>query len=165
MLKRSSSLRQTSSLKSASQLKNSTTLKAKSNLTSSGGGLRSYSTLRQGESKLKTNSYKRTKTSSTGGYAAMPKRNVQNQAVIDQCCRPTCEICSNPCGGEPHHIISRGAGGADIPENLIQLCGHCHRAVHSGRLAEERLLWAVAHRYMTTPTAIRNIIEAASSHY
>ena len=34
-----------------------------------------------------------------------------------------------------HHIVSRGAGGTNNPENLMSLCVKCHRAYHQiGRL-------------------------------
>ena len=154
MLKRTSTLKQGSSLQSSSQLKNNTNLRSSSNLKTN-GRLQAFSTLSRGESRLKIKSYKRGESSPlTGGY-------MRSQSTIDACRRSTCEICGKPCCGEPHHIISRGAGGADIPENLIQLCGNCHRDVHSGRLAEDGLLWAVAHRYFITPTEVRNIIRKA----
>lgn len=33
-----------------------------------------------------------------------------------------------------HHILSRGAGGSDDPDNIIHLCFECHRKVHDGVL-------------------------------
>ena len=146
-------LKRTSSLKSTSRLKNNTTLHKSSNF-SPNSTLRSFSTLNRGQSQLKA----KTHNKSAGGSS---KSHTRHQDVINACKKPTCEICGKPCCGEPHHIISRGAGGTDIPENLIQLCGNCHRNVHSGRMDEDRLLWAVAHRYFTTPTEVRKIIRAA----
>lgn len=94
----------------------------------------------------------------------MPKHGrIQNQAVIDACRRPTCEVCGRPAGGEPHHIISRGAGGPDIPENLIQLCKTCHMRAHNGQLKKEKILWTIASRFRTTPSNILAKIEAARS--
>ena len=41
--------------------------------------------------------------------------------------------CQN-CGGmqrlEVHHQLFRSHGGADDPNNLITLCGECHKVVH-----------------------------------
>lgn len=37
------------------------------------------------------------------------------------------------CGTKPsdaHHITTRGAGGDDVPENLMPLCSHHHREWH-----------------------------------
>lgn len=31
----------------------------------------------------------------------------------------------------PHHVISRGAGGPDVPENLLPLCAGHHQRVHA----------------------------------
>jgi hypothetical protein len=40
---------------------------------------------------------------------------------------PRCEACGNQCGGDPHHLKTRGAGGTDDHSNLLRLCGYCHR--------------------------------------
>lgn len=45
--------------------------------------------------------------------------------------KPFCEICGKRTNIEPHHINTRGSGGGDIRENLIQLCTDCHIATHS----------------------------------
>jgi hypothetical protein len=34
-------------------------------------------------------------------------------------------------GLDPHHIVPRGAGGDDVPENLITLCRHHHNLVQT----------------------------------
>ena len=33
---------------------------------------------------------------------------------------------------QAHHIVPRGAGGPDVPENLITLCRPCHGVMHPG---------------------------------
>ena len=43
---------------------------------------------------------------------------------------PVCEACGNPAPGGPHHIRTRGSGGGDTSENLLQLCGYCHQMIH-----------------------------------
>ena len=50
---------------------------------------------------------------------------------------------------EVHHIRSRGAGGDDVPENLINLCvgpaaNDCHGQAHNGSIARETLREIVA---------------------
>ena len=42
-----------------------------------------------------------------------------------------CEICGQAARRFPHHLKTRGAGGDDIPENLISLCMIHDRMVHS----------------------------------
>lgn len=81
---------------------------------------------------------------------ASANRSVRMQSVIDACRKKTCELCGSPCAGEPHHIKTRGAGGSDVPENLVQLCGRCHRAAHDGKIPKERLLRIVARRLRIT---------------
>ena len=39
-----------------------------------------------------------------------------------------CEVCSGPA--EPHHIVSRGAGGREEAWNLLYLCRMHHRHCH-----------------------------------
>lgn len=104
---------------------------------------------------------KKQKRSQPIGVALANRGRIKSQAVIDACRRPTCEVCGRPVGGEPHHIISRGAGGPDIPENLIQLCKTCHIHAHNGQLKKEKILWTIASRFHTTPTKILEKIEAA----
>jgi len=42
---------------------------------------------------------------------------------------------------ERHHLVRRSQGGDDVPENIVPLCGACHRKLHDGRpaLAQMRL--------------------------
>jgi len=42
---------------------------------------------------------------------------------------------------ELHHLIRRSQGGDDVPDNIVPLCGACHRKLHDGRpgLAHLRL--------------------------
>ena len=40
---------------------------------------------------------------------------------------PACSQESQP----PHHIRTRGAGGLDVPENLLALCVQHHRMAHN----------------------------------
>lgn len=44
-----------------------------------------------------------------------------------------CQICGDvrPRSMEEHHILPRRFGGDDHEENLVTLCGSCHRAVES----------------------------------
>ncbi len=41
-----------------------------------------------------------------------------------------CAACGDWQNVSGHHIKSRGAGGHDIPENLIPLCIRCHTEIH-----------------------------------
>lgn len=46
-----------------------------------------------------------------------------------------CQICGrSDLAIHAHHIRSRGAGGADTPENLVWVCAECHTRIHAARL-------------------------------
>ncbi|MGB9859855.1 MAG: HNH endonuclease signature motif containing protein, partial [Moorellaceae bacterium] len=85
-------------------------------------------------------------------------RRVENSKTIQAMTKPYCELCGQQAYGEPHHIKTRGSGGGDIPENLIQLCWEHHVAVHSSHLSREDLVAVVAAREGKTPEEICRII-------
>lgn len=86
--------------------------------------------------------------------------SIRMQVVIDACRKKTCELCGRPCAGEPHHIKTRGAGGSDVPENLIQLCGRCHRAAHDGKIPKEQLQRIVARKLGITEAELQGRLAA-----
>lgn len=49
-----------------------------------------------------------------------------------------CELCGKNGPTEKHHIKSRGAGGDDVKENLIEVCRICHIKIHSGNIRKEK---------------------------
>lgn len=56
----------------------------------------------------------------------------------------TCELCGIFGYTERHHIKTRGSGGGDEPENLIDLCWKCHHEkVESGKVPQD-LLFGIA---------------------
>ncbi|WP_027093001.1 HNH endonuclease signature motif containing protein [Cohnella thermotolerans] len=71
----------------------------------------------------------------------------------------TGEICDHPAEGEPHHIKTRGAGGSDVRENLIQLCGEHHRLAQDGKIDRNELIRIVAKREGKTSEEIAAIIQ------
>lgn len=83
---------------------------------------------------------------------------VEDPDVIKAARKNYCELCGRPAYKEPHHIKSRGAGGGDIPENLIQLCAEHHFAAHTGNLPRGDLVKIVAVRENKTPEEICQII-------
>lgn len=82
------------------------------------------------------------------------QKRVQDTTAIESVRTKYCEYrdpetgirCNNPVFGQPHHIKSRGAGGDDIRENLISLCGECHQKAHSGNISRQTLVQIVAER-------------------
>jgi 5-methylcytosine-specific restriction endonuclease McrA len=60
-------------------------------------------------------------------------RRVKNLRAVNTARRERCELCASKNGGmHIHHVKSRGAGGNDVPENLVCLCWRCHDEVHRG---------------------------------
>ncbi len=43
-----------------------------------------------------------------------------------------CQACGQREQLEVHHLQHRSQGGSDAADNLIVLCGPCHRAAHRG---------------------------------
>lgn len=70
----------------------------------------------------------------------------KNKKLIDNK-KHNCEYCGKKnCYTNTHHIRSKGAGGDDIEENLIELCGACHAKAHSGEISKQELLKIVKER-------------------
>jgi len=93
----------------------------------------------------------------------VPKlKRIEDRKAIAEERKPYCEVCGAPGHGEPHHIITRGSGGPDIPENLIQLCYTCHYGrVPSGELDQFQLLLYVARRMGLTYTEVSERVRRA----
>lgn len=72
---------------------------------------------------------------------AFPKNaRVKNKKLIDNK-KHNCEFCGKKnCYTNKHHIKTKGSGGDDTEDNLIELCGSCHRLVHDGIIKKEELL-------------------------
>lgn len=58
-----------------------------------------------------------------------PKRIVNNK-LIKEVRKQPCAICGTRIGIDVHHIISRGAQGDDVPDNLLPLCRRDHQTLH-----------------------------------
>ena len=41
-----------------------------------------------------------------------------------------CVLCDNTSGLQIHHVVHRGQGGSDNPQNLVTLCRRCHIFIH-----------------------------------
>ena len=157
MLKQKTPLRRTGGLKAKTQLKAKTGLKANSSLKSN-SSFKCNKKLNS-TAKLKSYGYKKTVKDDTINLAFPKFARIRNQETIEQCKLPNCEICGRETNNEPHHIITRGAGGPDIAENLIQLCPSCHTKAHSGRYSKEKLFNIVARRLKTTREQIEEKIK------
>ena len=78
---------------------------------------------------------------------AFPKNvRVKNKKIISKK-KHNCEYCGKKnCYTNTHHIKSKGSGGDDTENNLIELCSNCHRKVHDGLISKQELLKIVKRR-------------------
>lgn len=101
--------------------------------------------------------------SDDGDPMMYPKTKPRDPAVIRKLRQeqPYCERCGNPRALEVAHIISKGAGGPDVRENLVVLCGPasyqqgCHGLNHTGRVSQEELFRIAAKREGVDPEECR----------
>lgn len=86
-------------------------------------------------------------TNLSNSFNPVPKnKRIKNQKLINDK-KHNCEYCGKKnCWTNKHHIKSKGASGDDTEDNLIELCGVCHRAVHDGIIKKEDLLRIVKKR-------------------
>lgn len=49
--------------------------------------------------------------------------------------------------GDVHHIDTRGSGGGDVPENMIELCRKHHNQAHTGQITKSQLKGWLKQRY------------------
>lgn len=83
----------------------------------------------------------------SNSFHPVPKdKRIVNHKLIDEK-KHDCEYCGKKnCYTNTHHIKSKGSGGNDTKDNLIELCGDCHRKVHDGIIAKEELLKIIKRR-------------------
>lgn len=60
------------------------------------------------------------------------KRIVNKKLLKDK--KGICEICHTKGQTEKHHKKTKGSGGDDTEENLIEVCRKCHRLIHDGKI-------------------------------
>lgn len=80
-------------------------------------------------------------------YNPVPKdERKKNKKLIDLK-KHNCEYCGKKnCWTNKYHIKSKGSGGDDAEDNLIELCGACHVKAHNGAISKQELLKIVKRR-------------------
>ena len=83
----------------------------------------------------------------SNSFNPCPKeKRIKNQKVINDKSH-NCEYCGKRnCWTNKHHVKSKGASGNDTEENLIELCGSCHRKAHDGMIKKQELLEIIRNR-------------------
>jgi hypothetical protein len=82
-----------------------------------------------------------------------------------------CERCGRISNGffnlETAHVIGKGAGGPDIKENCLRLCGPacagagCHGLNHKGKIKSDELFGIIAAREEKSVEKIKEIVHKA----
>lgn len=60
------------------------------------------------------------------------KRIVNKKLLKDK--KGVCELCGKKGQTEKHHIKTKGSGGNDTKDNLIEICRVCHTKIHQGEI-------------------------------
>lgn len=70
---------------------------------------------------------------------AFPKKARKKDKKAMKNKKGKCEFCRKVGPTDMHHIKTRGSGGDDTEENLIELCRLCHTMVHNGHIKRQWL--------------------------
>lgn len=86
----------------------------------------------------------------SNSFNPVPKiKRIKNQKLINDK-KHNCEYCGKKnCYTNKHHIKTKGASGDDTEDNLIELCGACHRKVHDGAIERNKLIQIINNRGKT----------------
>ena len=79
-------------------------------------------------------------------YPVPKNERIKDKKLMDKK-EHNCEYCHKKnCYTNTHHVKTKGSGGNDTEDNLIELCGDCHRKVHDGKISKEELLKIIKNR-------------------
>ena len=80
-------------------------------------------------------------------YNPIPKNERKKDKKLINNKKHNCEYCGKKnCYTNTHHIRSKGSGGDDTEDNLIELCSNCHVKAHSGTISKQELIKIVKRR-------------------
>ena len=67
-------------------------------------------------------------------FNPVPKnKRIENKKLLKDK-KGVCQICGKKGATEKHHKKSKGSGGNDTEENLIEVCRVCHTKIHTGEI-------------------------------
>lgn len=70
----------------------------------------------------------------SNSFSPLPKnKRVVNEKLLKDK-KGVCEICGRKGATEKHHKKTKGSGGNDTEENLIEVCRICHTKIHNGEI-------------------------------
>ncbi len=70
-----------------------------------------------------------------------------------------CSLCEKACpqGRDPHHVMTRGAGGSDVRIGLISICRECHSTKVDSKNGTDRCWAEIARREKATVDEIKTV--------
>ncbi len=68
-----------------------------------------------------------------GSFAFPKKARIVNKKLLKDK-KGKCKICGKIGQTEKHHKKTKGSGGDDTEENLIEVCRICHTKIHTGEI-------------------------------
>lgn len=73
-------------------------------------------------------------TDLSNSFHPIPKqKRIQNKKLLKDK-KGKCKICGKTGATEKHHIKTKGSGGNDTEDNLIEVCRICHTKIHTGEI-------------------------------
>ena len=73
-------------------------------------------------------------TDLSNSFNSCPKnKRIKNKKLL-QDKKGICQVCGKKGATEKHHKKSKGSGGDDTEENLIEVCRICHTKIHTGEI-------------------------------
>ena len=72
-----------------------------------------------------------------GSFAFPKNARIKNKKLLKDK-KGKCQICGKVGQTEKHHKKSKGSGGNDTEENLIEVCRICHTKIHTGEIKINR---------------------------
>lgn len=74
----------------------------------------------------------------SNSFYPLPKQaRIKNKKLLNDK-KGICQQCGKRTKTEKHHIKTKGSGGDDVEENLIEVCRVCHRLIHDGKMKPEK---------------------------
>ena len=70
----------------------------------------------------------------SNSFNPVPKnKRIENKKLLKDK-KGVCQICGKKGATEKHHKKSKGSGGNDTEENLIEVCRICLTKIHTGEI-------------------------------
>lgn len=69
-------------------------------------------------------------------FVVRRRQRIVDKRLLRAVASQPCAVCFADAPSDPHHLVSRGAGGPDLPYNILPACRRCHQEIHQLGLEE-----------------------------